>query len=402
MKKIFKIIPILLLTSLAGCTPTSTKPSEVSEDAWNKAFHMQASEFFKQNIIIEGNSSKAKGKYEIDNYKMCESIEGFDNSYSVITPEKDNLCTLEYIYKKNDAWNKRTSKTDFESIFYDEFLYSLAGFEFYEQKDFKVENSVYKLDKLDVDIYSWDGYTQKDIQITFANNKLSTLSFNYDEFSGDKGQQNVKVDLKFSYGKAKVVIPEVKNNPYVTIDVEEGINLTIAPYEPLQLQDNTLIRPEECRLGDASFDHNTLFGTDLASKLVNKQGYYFGFAFNITLGESAKLDFEKSFVVTNPKIEEGKVSIARALRIAFAMEDSAFVYAPLQVEEKCSYSKVVDDSTKETKYQEGELFDMNSTAKVVLPANKTITVVTWIDGWDENCVNVAIDQQIAITLGFTK
>ena len=88
---------------------------------------------------------------------------------------------------------------------------------------------------------------------------------------------------------------------------------------------------------------------------------------------------------------------AKALRVFFDLANDPFVYAPFQVEQKCTY--VSDDSYTTVGYSD-DLLDKDSSSKIALPQGN-VDVYFWFEGTDENCTNEAKHDYFEVTLALT-
>ena len=401
MKPGIKLLTLLSIITLTGCS-SPVKYSSVTQSVWDSYFNDSYADFFAQNVTIEVKEENDNYFFELEENLL--HVKWYDGSeeYYTINKVDDNLCTYERLYQKGDKWVKDSDKDSFESLFINTFGF-FYGYSFYKQSDFAFENNMYtyKEGELECAIYSWGPEYQSDIKIGFSGDKLVSLSFQY-RFEKDAGL--IPVEVKYSkYGKTEVTIPDVVETPLFTLDVEQGLNISITPYGALTVRDGNVWNPNGAQLTDMSFNHNTLYGSQQLGDLnnpINDYNAYRAFKFGLTVDENTKLDLSKCLTTAYPAMVEGGLNSAKSLRIGFIMETGSFVYAPLQVKEKCSYSDGIN--SEPAHYNEGEIYDTNSQDKISLPANKEIFVVTWFDGWDENCVNEAVLQEVFVTLGFSK
>lgn len=400
MKRGFKMLALLSITVLTGCG-TPVKNSEVSQSVWDNCFKDYYARFLAQNVTIDVEGDDFKALFEIDENRIHFDWKDNSEEYYTVNTVDETMCTYDCVHKKNGRWVKDSGKDSFETFFLENFPL-FDGFNFYKMEDFEVVDNVYvfKGEELKVNYYSWETVYQSNIKIAFANDKLSSLSYTYRQ---DPDRIEMNVSFKFSkYGKTSFNIPEAEDTPLFTLDVEETLNVSPRAYGPLSVEDGNIMNKNKAVLTDMSYNHNMLYGSQTLEELKNAgdESYYRAFLFSITVDENTKLDLDKSLATAYPAMIEGGLNTARSLRIGFIMESNSFVYAPLQVKDKCSYSD--GEHSSSVPYQEGEIYDMNSTGKVPLPAETEIFVVTWFDGWDENCVNEASVQEVFITLGFSK
>ena len=401
MKRGIKSLALLSIIAITGCS-SSVKYSEVSQSVWDSYFSDSYADFFAQNVTIEVKEEEDKYFFELDENQL--HVKWYDNSeeYYTINKVDDKQCTYERLYQKGDKWVKDSDKDSFEDLFLGTFGF-FYGYSFYKQQDFTFENGFYTYneEELECAIYSYGPEYQRDIKIGFSGDKLVSLSFQYHY---EHESELTPIEVTYSkYGKTKVTIPDVVETPLFTLDVEEGLNISVTPYGALTVRDENIWNPTKAQLTDMSFNHNTLYGSQQLADLnnpFNEHNAFRAFKFGLTVGEGTKLDLTKSVTTAYPAMVEGGLNSAKSLRIGFIMETGSFVYAPLQVKEKCSYSDGVN--TEPAHYNEGEIYDKNSQDKIALPADKEIFVVTWFDGWDENCVNEAVMQEVFVTLGFSK
>ena len=401
MKHACKFIPLLATLVLTGCN-TPVNNGAVDQNAWDAFFGQSASNFLSQNLTMDATDGEYSVKVEIDENKIHIVDYKGEDEYFVLTPLTEGNCAIDCIKKKNDLWSKSTSIDSYESFFIESFFPFSIGYGNLKYEDFVEKDGVYTLDKIECELYSWNTYTVEDIKIAFANNKLSSISFKY-TYEDHDGVHTSNTSATFSkYGSTSFTIPEVIEQPLVSFNVEEGVEgITVSAFNPLSGDSTGVYNRDNAKITNASFNHNTLYGSDLLESLKGAQEqYYQAFLFELSFGGETELDLEKSFATAYPAIDESKLNFAKSFRIGFIMEDSAFVYAPLQVKEKCSYSSG-DSNNPQAQYKEGEIFDKNDTLKVSLPAEKSITVIMWFDGWDENCVNEALMQEVYTTLTFT-
>lgn len=400
MKQGVKLISLLAVAAITGCS-SPVKSSEINQSIWDGFFKDYYTSFLAQNVTIEMTGDEANATFEINANQIHFDWKDGNEEYYTINFIDDTTCSYECVYKKNGRWVKESDKDSFENFFLENFS-CFDGFNFYKMEDFELIDNVYtyKGEELEVSYYSWGTVYQSNIKIAFADEKISSLSYTYRQ---DPDDALMNVSFKFSkYGKTSFTIPEAVETPLFTLNVEEGLNVTPTAYGPLKVADGNIWNEEKAPLTDMSYDHNMLYGSQQLEELKSAkgEGYYRAFVFGLTVDEDTKLDLDKSLTTAYPAMIEGGLNTARSLRIGFIMESGSFVYAPLQVKEKCSYSNGQESGA--TPYNEGEIYDMNSQGKVSLPANQEIYVVTWFDGWDENCVNEASFQEVFITLGFSK
>lgn len=399
MKHSARIIPLLATLLLTGCN-TPVKNEEVNQKIWDSIFGESYANFLSHNLTVEASDGDFEVKIEINENTVRYSDSDNDEYYYVVNTLEGDLCAIDYIYNRDGRWLKKTDKDSYESLFTELFFPFSMGFGNYNYEDFQEEDGVYTIDRVECEVYSWGKYVQEDVKITFANEKLSSISFKY-FYEDHDGFHEYNVNAKFSkYGSTSFNIPEIKDYPLATIEAEEGASVALTAFGPLTTSENHILNPNKKQVTDATFDHNTLYGSEQLEQLKDPdKPYYPAFLFGITVSEGTKLDLEKCTATTYPALVEGRLNTAKAFRIGFIMETGSFVYAPLQVKEKCAYG--FDENNEPLQYKEGEIYGAMENNKLQLPSDQLIYVVCWFDGWDENCVNEAVFQEVNFTLGFS-
>ncbi|MBP5216283.1 MAG: hypothetical protein J6038_00420 [Bacilli bacterium] len=177
----------------------------------------------------------------------------------------------------------------------------------------------------------------------------------------------------------------------------EGVNFTFTPAAPIEKKDGEEdVYMVSAALTLASFDHTTgvILGHD-QSRVEDSNVFsedpdvYFFLKGAIEIPENQDVYFDAG-ASTGSIFQDS--AIVKCLRIAFYSEEASFVYAPFQEADKCMYSA---EST--VKSYGDELFDKNSTGKVLLPSKHT-TLVMWLDGNDENAINENADKPFTFSL----
>ena len=203
-----------------------------------------------------------------------------------------------------------------------------------------------------------------------------------------------------------------KENSAIKISRLDNARFDLVPTAPLVYREGTDdILDFNSPLTNASFNHNTgdMYGVestgpnDFVGYTVPLDGdgkgrltgdYYLFAKATITVPEDLTVYFDAEH--SSGQLKQGKQA-SKSLRICFYTEEAAFVYAPFQDANKCSY---LIDTEMHTATYGGELLDQNSTSKISLPG-KEVTMIIWFDGNDENVTNDARFDDFRLILAFT-